>query len=224
MDLNASMAVWQRVLRNPGEAVFVAEMEQPYARWATAVIWLFGAGLVTVLVWLLVFLVLNPMEQSVPMMRDFLQQLGASETAVAETITQMQQTAQASTFLMLCGMLVGIPMLTLAWSGMLWLTAKLLGGRGSLEKQTFLLSTFIAPLTMVGVLLYLFPFLGPLLVMGLGFYNLYLTYFALRAAHSLTPAQAASAVAVPLVGIMVLTCCAATLWASLVITALGAIG
>jgi hypothetical protein len=223
MDLSGSVQVWQRVLAKPGEAVFAAEMEKPYARWGTAVIWLFAAGLVAVLVWLLIFLLLDPMEQSQPLMRDFLQQSGMSEAAVEETLAQMEGTAETSMFLMLCTMLIGIPGLALAWSGALWLMAKLLGGNGSLEKQTFLLASFIVPLVMVSVLLYLLPLLGFFLIIALGFYNLYLTFFAVKVAHGLTAGQTAGVVAVPLAAVLTITCCGLTLWLSLAMTALGTI-
>jgi hypothetical protein len=221
MDLRASIQVWRQVLAKPGEAVFAAEMEKPYARWGTAVIWLFAAGLVAVLVWLLIFLLLDPMAQSTPIMRDFLQQSGMAEAAVEEMLAQMEDTAEASMFLMLCSMLIGIPLLGLAWSGTLWLMAKLVGGNGSFEKQTFLLSSFIAPLVMVSMLLYLLPILGFFLIIALGFYNLYLTFFALKVAHGLTASQTAGVVAVPLTAVLVVTCCGLTLWISLAMTALG---
>lgn len=223
MDLRASIQVWQRVLMKPGEAVFREEVEKPYARWGTAVIWLFGAALVAVLVWLLIFLLFDPITQSMPIMREMFAQTGASPTAVDEMMSQMTQTANMTMFLMLCMMLLGIPGLTLAWSGALWLTARLFGGAGSFEKQTFLLSTFTAPLVMIGVLLYPLPLLGPLLLLFFAFYSLYLTYFALKAAHGLAPGQTAGTLALPLAGMVAFACCLATLWVSMIIAALGVV-
>lgn len=222
MDLRASMAVWLRVLRGPHETVFAEELQQPYARLATAVIWLVAAGLVAVLIWILVFMLLDPMGQSMTMMPDLLAQMGFSAAESAELVSQMEDTAQVSMFLILCSLLIGIPGFTLVWSGALWLVAKLLGGVGNYEKQTFLLASFTTPLVMISVVVYLFPLLGPLLVAGLSVYNVYLTFFALKVVHGLPSEKAFTAVAAPIVGLLVVGCCAFTLWLSILATALGA--
>ncbi len=222
MDLKASIAVWLRMLGGSHEEIFAEELQKPYARLATAVIWLVAAGLVAVLVWILVFMLLDPMAQYMEMMPQFLEQMGFSAAESAELVTQMENTAQVSMFLMLCGLLVGIPGLALAWSGALWLVAKLLGGSGNYGKQTFLLASFITPLVMVSVLLYLFPLLGPLLVMGLLVYGLYLTYFAVKVVHGLPAQKAFTAVAAPVIGFMIITCCVGTLWLAMLGAALGA--
>jgi hypothetical protein len=132
MDFRASWQVWRRVLMQPGEAVFGEELAKPYARWGTAVIWLFGAGLVAVLVWLLIFLLLDPIGQSLTLMPEFLGQMGATEAATEEMMAQMEQTAEATMFMILCALLMGVPGISLLWSGLLWLIAKMLGGTGSL--------------------------------------------------------------------------------------------
>lgn len=222
MDLKSSIAIWSRLLRGPYETVFAEELQKPYARLATAVIWLVAAGLVAVLVWILVFMLLDPMGQSMEMMPDLLAQMGFSAAESAELVTQMESTAQASMFLMLCGLLVGIPGLALAWSGLLWLAARLLGGSGSYEKQTFLLASFITPLVIVSVLLYLFPLLGPLLVFGLGVFILYLTFVALKVVHGLPAERAFTAVAAPVIGFLIAACCVGTLWLGMLGAALGA--
>lgn len=222
MDLKSSMNVWLRVLRGPYETVFAEELQKPYARLATAVIWLVAAGLVAVLVWILIFMLLDPMGQSLAMMPEMLVQMGFSAAQSTELITQMEATTQASMFLMLCGLLVGIPGLALAWSGMLWLAARLLGGQGSYDKQTFLFAAFTTPLLMVSVFLYLFPLLGPLLVMGLMVYILYLSFWALRVVHGLAAERAATAVLAPTLGFLVAGCCVVTLWLSMLAAALGA--
>lgn len=224
MDFRASLQVWRRVLMQPGEAVFAEELAKPYARWGTAVIWLFGAGLVAVLVWLLIFLLLDPIGQSLTLMPEFLAQMGATEAAAAEMMAQMEQTAEATMFMILCALLIGVPGVSLLWSGLLWLIAKLLGGTGSFEKQSFLLASFIAPLVMVGVLVYILPLLGPIMMMFLAGYTLYLTYFALKVVHGLPSGKAATAVLTPAVALFAVGCCAVTLWFSLVAAMLGTMG
>lgn len=224
MDLRASIEVWLHVLSlsNPKEPVFAAEIQKPYARLATAVIWLVSAGLVTVLVWLLVFTLLDPMGQSLTMMPELLAQMGISAEESADLISQMEDTAQISMLMMLCGMLFGIPLLGLGWSGVLWLAAKMMGGAGSYEKQTFLFSSFATPLVMLSAIIYLFPLLGPLVVVALVLYNLYLTFLALKVVHQLPTEKAATAVAAPVVFLLVFACCAATLWLSMLGAAMGA--
>jgi hypothetical protein len=222
MDLRASIQVWLQVLRTPGEAVMTAEMQKPYARLGTAVVWLVASGLVTVLIWILVFMLLDPMGQSMAMMPDFLAEMGFSEAESEEMVTQMEATAQMSMFLMLCGMLVGIPTFALAWSGLLWLMARLVGGVGNYEKQTFLLASFTAPLVVLSTLAYLFPLLGLAIVMGLAVYNLYLTFLALKVVHELPKEKAVTAVLAPTLVVFAAGCCALTLWLALLGAALNA--
>lgn len=224
MNLRESIEVWLRVLRlsSPKETVFGEEMQKPYARLGTAVIWLIAAGLVAVLVWILVFMLIDPMAQSLSMMPEFLAQMGLSASESADLIAQMEDTAQISMLMMLCGLLIGIPLFGLGWSGVLWLGARMMGGEGSYEQQTFLFSSYAAPLVMVSAVIYLFPLLGPIIVIGLGLYNLYLTFQMLKVVHHLPTEKAATAVAAPVVFLLVFGCCAATLWLSIVGAALSA--
>ncbi len=222
MDLRASIEVWLRVLTGPREIVFAEELQKPYARLGTAVIWLVAAGLIGVLVWILIFMFLDPMGQSMSMMPDFLAGMGFSTAESEEMMSQMQDTAQTSMVLILCALLVGIPASALIWSGMVWLAARMIGGEGSFEKQTFLLASFMAPLIMISVLLYLFPLLGPLLVMGVMIYNLYLSYYAVKTVHQLPGEKSFTAVAAPVIGLSVVGCCLLTLWLAMLGAALGA--
>ncbi|MCP4363000.1 MAG: YIP1 family protein [Chloroflexi bacterium] len=219
MDLRSSLQVWRRMISRPSEEVFADELTRSYARLSTAVIWLTAAGLVTVLVWMLIFLLLNPVEQSMDLTVEFLAQSSIPQDVIDETVEQMEQTAEASMFLLLCFFLIGIPLGTMLWSGLLWLIARAMGGSGSFEQQTYLIAAFTAPLVMLNAVLYLFPLLGPLLVLGMTLYMFYLTYFALKVVHQLSSGKTATLIITPVVALLVLGCCMSTLWLALLGTA-----
>ena len=221
MDLRSSIAVWQRVLMSPGEETYREELEQPYASMSTAVIWLFAAGLIAVLVWILIFLIFDPFSQSLDFAADFWRQLGLSEAEVTEMIAQMEDTTSMTMVLMLCFFLFGIPLVTILWSGLLWIMAKVLDGSGTFEKQTFLISAIVTPLTILGMIFYIIPFIGFVLIIAFSLYVIYLTFMAMRTVHGLSGGRATTAVLTPMAGFFLFLCCGITVWLMLVSAALG---
>ncbi len=221
MDLRSSIEIWKRVLLSPGEETYREELRQPYANMSTAIIWLFAAGLIAVLVWILIFLILDPFSQSLDFAAEFWPQLGLSEAETAELVAQMEETTSITMIFMLCSFLFGIPLVTFLWSGLLWAMAKMMDGTGSFEKQTFLISAIVTPLTILGMIFYIIPLVGFVLIIVFNVYIIYLTFFAMRAVHGLSGGKATTAVLTPLAGLFLILCCGASLWLMLVSIALG---
>lgn len=221
MDLRSSIEVWQRVLLSPNEETYREELDRPYANMSTAVIWLFAAGLISVLVWILIFLILDPFSQSLDFAAEIWTQLGLSEAETAEMVAQMEETTPVTMLFMLCSFLFGIPLITIIWSGLLWVMAKILDGSGSFEKQTFLISAIVTPLIILGMIFYIIPFIGFVLIIAFNLYIIYLTFFAMRAVHGLSGGRVTTAVLTPLAGLFLFLCCGAVLWLMLVSIALG---
>lgn len=76
------------------------------------------------------------------------------------------------------------------FSGLLYLSARLAGGRGSFKTQTYLYALFWVPLMVVSDSLELIPSAGTLLAVVLRVYTLYLCVLALASAHHIRLARA----------------------------------
>jgi hypothetical protein len=72
----------------------------------------------------------------------------------------------------------------------LWLIAKLFGGKGPLMLQADLLATFYAPITVVNAILGLIPFVGPVLGIVVTIYELVLLTFGLKVTHEYSTGKA----------------------------------
>lgn len=75
-------------------------------------------------------------------------------------------------------------------TAILWVVAKVLGGKGDLMLQANLLATFVVPLIVVNAILGLIPVVGALLVLLVNLYMLYLTTLALQVVHGYTTLNA----------------------------------
>jgi hypothetical protein len=84
--------------------------------------------------------------------------------------------------------------------------AKLFGGTGEFEEQSYLLATFSAPLTIVSSVLGVIPLAGPCLSFFLGIYQLVLTYFAMKVSHNMTSGRALGVVLTVIILLLCLVC------------------
>ena len=75
-------------------------------------------------------------------------------------------------------------------SGIHFLIAKLLGGTGSFEEQTYLLATFVAPMMIINGVIGIIPFLGGCVWFLILIYQLVLTFLAVKVVHRLGTGQA----------------------------------
>jgi len=89
---------------------------------------------------------------------------------------------------------------SLVGEGILFLFARLLGGRGSFAQQYYLSSLIVFPaafLGFIGMLLGLIPFLGALASLALSIYAFYLHVLAVKEAHGFSVLRAFAAVILP---------------------------
>ena len=216
MDLANSIAIWRRILAQPGEAAFAAEKDSPSANLTTAVIWVVAAALINFIAQAIIFLVFNPMEQFLEMYNQFLIASGASQTVVDELMAQFTGDSFPNTLMF--SLLLGIiffPIFFLIGSGILWGVARVLGGTGDYTQQTYLISTYYAPLTIINVLLNLLASIIPILgffTLAVFFYQILLTFYAMRVAHQLTPGKTIVTLFTPFAAVFAVSCCCSFLF------------
>ena len=103
--------------------------------------------------------------------------------------------------------LIITPIIAVIWwlivSGILYIFALLLGGKGSYATQSYLYAIYSAPLGIISSILLLIPLAGWLLSFILMIYGLYLLTMALKEAHNYTSGRALLTWLVP-VGIVVI--------------------
>lgn len=90
----------------------------------------------------------------------------------------------------LIGGLIGTLIGFYVGNAILWVVAKVLGGKGDFMLQANLLATFYVPLVVVNAILGLIPVVGGLIVLLVGLYMLYLTTLALQVTHGYTTLNA----------------------------------
>lgn len=213
MDLSNSINIWRRILTQPGEAAFAVEKESPAATLSTAVIWIVAAALINFIAQAITFLLFNPMEQFLEMYNQFLVASGTSQAVVDELMAQFTGDSFRNTLLL--SLLLGVilfPILFLIGSGLLWGVARVLGGTGDYAKQTYLISTYYAPLTIINVLASFIPFLGLFIALAVLGYQIVLTYFAMRVAHNLTPGKTVGTIVAPFTAVFLVSCCCSFLF------------
>ena len=88
--------------------------------------------------------------------------------------------------------------------GVIYLLAKLLGGNGSFMEQSWVMSTFWAPILIAGNI----PIIGGILGFVGGLYSLYLTYLALQPTHRMDSTKAMTVVGILIAIAVVLGLCA----------------
>jgi hypothetical protein len=69
------------------------------------------------------------------------------------------------------------------WNGIQYFIAVMLGGEGSFEDQIYSVASFVAPMSLIGVLVGMIPCFGPLAAFGALLYSLFLNVVALEAVH-----------------------------------------
>jgi hypothetical protein len=137
---------------------------------------------------------------------------GAMHVAVAGVITGFLSglfalifgSAIASTFFPMASGVIGVaaflaaliltPIVSvIAWlisSGIYYIVAMLLGGKGNYVTQSYLIAIYSAPLSVISVVLSLIPIVGPFIAIIPGLYALYLLTMSLKEAHGFTTGRA----------------------------------
>lgn len=197
MDFAAMFQTWMNVITKPGEATFEAERHQPQANLTTALIWIVIAAVVLAIgnaIGALIGSLIGGGGAS--MTRMFLDQANLPPEVVAQLRASAAGGAGgvAGAF---CGALIAAPIFFLIGSGIYFLIARLFGGTGTFEEQTYLLAASAAPITIVSGLVGIIPLLGGCVGLLLAIYQLVLNYFALKVTHGLTSGKASAVVLIP---------------------------
>ncbi len=203
MGLGAMMQTWLNVLTHPGEATFQEECNTPYASLTTAIIWVAVATVVTAIFAVVGFVT----SDNQPMGR-----ITASNIIPMGIRQQFAQSiSNGSFFIVLRIAFVFItPIIFLIVSGVFFLIAKKFGGNGKFEEQTYLLSIFWVPITMVNAVMKAIPFLGGYIVLTIFIFSIYeivLATLAVKVSHNLTIGKAISSVLPPILMIFLCSIC-----------------
>lgn len=207
MDFAAMFHTWINVLTKPGEAAFEEERAHPQAKLSTAVIWVVVAAVVSA-VFSGIGAAISGLIGGASTMGPLLQQMPPEVQAeLGQFLSQSAGAGFAGIGSAVCGTLILAPIFFLIGSGLWYLIAKLFGGTGQFEEQTYLLATFNAPIMIISAFLGAIPFVGGCVSFFVWIYQVVLTYFAMKVTHNLTSGKALMVVLVPLVVVFLCAIC-----------------
>lgn len=110
-------------------------------------------------------------------------------------------------------------------SGVLYLLAKVFGGKGNFNTQTYLFSLYQAPIILIATLVSFIPVAGIIIGFVIELYALYLLTLALKETHNYSTGKAIATWLVPMIILIVITLILAAvvaIWAqSLLVRSLG---
>jgi hypothetical protein len=202
-NLQTLIQRWQNVLTRPSVPTFDAE--QPAANWQT------------ILISLLILGVVGAVSQFI---------IGL-EPSSAMTINLPNQPPYrfhpnpvGSAFGGLIGVFVGFFVL----SGILYVSAKVFNGQGTFLTQSWLLSLFLVPLSIISAVAGIIPYFGSLVAFAVFIYSVYLAVLAIASAHRLSQGRAVAVVLLPLAILFVLACVFALPLAALITSILRVVG
>ncbi len=203
MDFGAMVQTWINVLTHPGDAAFQEERLKPQAKIATAIIWVIIAAVIAA--------IFGGISMAIGGGAGFMQNIMLNQDIPPEMRQQFAQYAamgSGTVFGAVFGTLIFAPLAFLVGSGILFVVAKMFGGEGSFEEQTYLLATFWAPITIINAVLGVIPFLGACLGFIISIYQLVLATFAIKVSHNLPGGKAAATVLIPIVVVFLCIICA----------------
>ena len=102
------------------------------------------------------------------------------------------------------GSLIGTPIGFFVGQGVIYLIAKMVGGNGSYMEQSWVMSTFWAPILVLTNI----PIIGGFIGIFAWLYSLYLTYLALQPTHRMDSTKALTVVGILFAIFVVLALCA----------------
>ena len=132
--------------------------------------------------------------------------------AFLATLIGLSQTGSATTTAIGAGLgalgIIVSPIVTLIGAfigvGIIWIFAKILGGKGTYTQLFFLVSLFAIPMAVIGLVIVI-PAVGSILGLLVGLYTLYLWVMAVQSSQELSTGRAVAAVLIPiiLIGIII---------------------
>ncbi len=213
MDFAAMFQTWLNVLTKPGEATFEEELGKPHATLGTSVIWIVMAAVLAAFFGIFGALLDGLIGGGSSMM----QALAGADIPPEALAFMAASTGGGVVGGFFCTLIL-TPIFFLIFSAIYFGVAKLVGGEGDFERQTFALATFTAPLMIVNAALQVIPILGGCAAFALYIYQVVLTYFAVKVAHNLTTGKALIVTLVPLIICLI---CAGIFVAGIVMLVIG---
>lgn len=210
MDFSGMLQTWINVLTKPGEAVFEEERQSPNATLSTAIIWIIISAFVSAIfavVSMAISFAFNVGFNSGDLEALFAEIDPALASELGGMIGAGAGLGIGAIMFIFCTSLILTPLFFLIGSAIYFGIAKLLGGTGEFEEQTYLLSTIAAPLGIVSSLVNIVPLLGPCVALLLWIYQIVLNYYAFKVTHQLTSGRALMVALAPIVLALLLVCC-----------------
>ncbi|MBA3531317.1 MAG: YIP1 family protein [Ardenticatenales bacterium] len=192
MDFSTMFNTWLKVLTNPREETFQEELDSPRATLTNALIWMFLAGVVVAL---FSFLVSLTSLNSAAAMEEMLRENPDIPPEFAQMMTPMMP------MMMGAGSVLSViltPIVFLIGTGIYYLIAMLMGGKGDFGRYSYLLASFQAPLAIARTLVGFVPLLGVCISLAIFFYELFLSYLATKVAFNLSSGRALVVVLTPI--------------------------
>jgi hypothetical protein len=111
---------------------------------------------------------------------------------------------------LICGLIaapIGAVIGFVIYSAILLAAARLLGGEGTFDRQSYVLAAASAPMSIVSAIVTLLPWVGAVLGLLASLYYLWLAILGLQAAHGYTAGRAFVTILAPLILLVVVACC-----------------
>jgi hypothetical protein len=185
MDFSRMFETWINVTTRPGEATFEAELNKPQANLVTALIWIVIAAVVLAILSAIGAAIAGLLGTGSSMMQMMLNQANLPPEVKAQ-LAASTAGAGAGIAGSFCWALILAPIGFIISSLIYFVVAKIFGGVGTFEQNTYILATFTAPLIIISGALGVIPFLGGCLSLFVTLYQIYLTYLAMKVTHRLS--------------------------------------
>lgn len=207
MDFSRMFQTWMNVLTRPNEVTYEAELHQPQVSLGTALIWIVIASVALAVFSTISAVIAGALGTGSSMTQMLLSQADLPPEVQAQFATTA---AVGGTTILgtLCGTLILAPIGFLIGSAIYFGIAKLFGGVGSFEQNTYMLATFTAPIMIVSGALGIIPFLGGCLSLVVSLYQIFLTYLAMKVTHRLSNGAALAVALTPVVIAIICVCIA----------------
>lgn len=133
-------------------------------------------------------------------------------------------TAQPNLFALIFISLIGTTISLFIYWGIVYLLGRAFGGTGAFGELAYGFALFSAPLTVLGTLVGIIPFVGVFISFAVAIYNLYLTYLAIQSGMNLPANKALYVVLILLAIVVAIVLCIAIFFAAVIAALLGVSG
>ena len=180
-----------RVLTKPSAATFAEE--QGKAAWNIVWVQLLALGIIGGVLVFLIFQLVLP---------GTLSSMNNSNSSAAGTIAIIEGAAVGIAF----SEIILVPLGFFLIAGIYYLIAKAFGGQGTFLAQSYSTTLFYVPMSIIGYVIGLIPFLGSLAGIAIFIYEIVLGVYMMMAVHRLTGGKATLVVLFPIIVLFALSC------------------